>query len=118
MINERKETVKHAVKAAGELGDVYADFSKSLREITKEIKAMEGYLWKSERKPWLVKLGLTLIAFPEPVVSDLIGTLMVAAGTVQAGLQRRALYVDDVPKVLKNLIKDLRIVGENVRNLR
>ncbi|MCS7096046.1 MAG: hypothetical protein N3F10_03560 [Candidatus Bathyarchaeota archaeon] len=118
MINERKEAVKYTVKAAGELCDIYADFSKSMMEMAREMKATKGYILRSERKPWLVRLGLALIAFPEPFVSDFIGTLMVAAGTVQAGLQRRALYVDDVPKALKNLIKDLRVIEENVRNLR
>lgn len=118
MTNENKKTMEYAVKFAGELGDAHADFSKSLEEMFKEIKATEGHLLKSERKPWLVRLGLTLIAFPEPVVSDLIGTLMVAAGTVQAGLQRHALYVDDVPKILKSLMRDLLSVGENARSLR
>lgn len=118
MADENKKAMEYAVKLASELGDAHADFSKALGDVLKEVKAAEGRLFKSGGKPWLVRLGLALIAFPEPVLSDLVGTLMVAAGTVQAGLQRHALYVDDVPKVLKNLMRDLLSVGENARSLR
>ena len=58
-------------------------------------------LWKSWSKPLLIKAGLALIVFPEPIVSDALGTFLLAAGTVQEGIRRQAVYVDDLPRLFK-----------------
>ncbi|MEM3616292.1 MAG: hypothetical protein QXN95_04615 [Candidatus Bathyarchaeia archaeon] len=79
----------------------------------KEVKASKK-LWKNSNKPWLVKLGLALIVFPEPVLSDVLGSLLIAAGTVQEGIRRRAIHVEDIPKTFQNVIKELRVSEENI----
>lgn len=99
--------------ALKELNKSYDDFLCSMKDTVRETKAAKK-LWHNGQKPWLVKLGLALIVFPEPVVSDVLGTLLVAAGTVQEGLRRRALHVEDVPKTFKNLIKELQTVQESI----
>ncbi len=40
-------------------------------------------LWKSGDKSLLIKAGVALIVCPEPFVSDILGTSLVVAGTVQ-----------------------------------
>jgi hypothetical protein len=58
-------------------------------------------LWKSGSKPLLIKAGLALIVFTEPIVSDALGTFLLAAGTVQEGIRHQAVYVDDLPKAFQ-----------------
>jgi len=58
-------------------------------------------LWKSGSKPLLIKAGLALIVFTEPIVSDALGTFLFTAGTVQEGIRHQAVYVDDLPKAFQ-----------------
>ena len=56
----------------------------------------------------MTKIGLALIAFPDPTISDVVGGFLVAAGTVQEAVRRRSLYMEDVPETLKHMLKDLQ----------
>ncbi len=64
-------------------------------------------LWSKGNKSTLIKLGLALIAFPDPTISDIIGTALVAAGTVQIAIRHRTLYVEDVYKKFRDTFKEL-----------
>ncbi len=64
-------------------------------------------LWKARNVPSLVKIGLALIAFPEPVVSDAIGTIAISIGLVQAKVRNSSLYIDDVPSAFQNVIESI-----------
>ncbi|MEM2465781.1 MAG: hypothetical protein QXZ47_00540 [Candidatus Bathyarchaeia archaeon] len=102
----KTEEAKALATALNELNDSYADFLQSLSGTIREVKASKK-LWKNGSKPWLIKLGLALIIFPEPVLSDVLGGLLIAAGTIQEGLRRRAIHVEDVPKTFQNVMKEL-----------
>lgn len=65
-------------------------------------------LYKKGNKNLLVKAGMALIVFPEPIVSDALGTTLLAAGAIQEGIKRRSTYLDDLPKALKSAMKDLK----------
>ncbi len=69
-------------------------------------------LYKSGNKSLSIKAGIALIAFPEPVVSDLLGTTLLAAGAVQEGIRRQSIYLDDLPKAFKSAMKDLKSARE------
>ena len=71
-------------------------------------------LWKSGNKSLLIKAGLALVIFPEPVVSDMLGTALLAAGAVQEGIKRQSIYLDDLPKAFKSAIKDLKSTKESI----
>jgi hypothetical protein len=64
-------------------------------------------LWKQENKPFLIKAGLALIAFPDPTISDVVGSAMVAAGLIQMKMRNSALHVDDVYKTFPRVVKEL-----------
>ena len=64
-------------------------------------------LWKQENKPFLIKAGLALIAFPDPTISDVVGSAMVAAGLIQMKMRNSALHVDDVCKTFPRVVKEL-----------
>ncbi len=105
--------IKTLTEALKELNEGYTDFLRSMMDAVKEVKTTKN-LWKNCEKPWLIKLGLALIVFPEPVISDVLGSLLIAAGTVQEGIRRRTLHVEDIPKTFKSVMKELQAVEESL----
>jgi len=81
--------------------DVAQDDSSVLQSIER--------LCKSRNRGNMIKIGLTLIAFPFPiVVDDVLGWSFLAAGLVQRKIKNSALYLEDVNAALPNLMKELR----------
>jgi hypothetical protein len=79
---------------------------QAMKDTSKEVKATKR-LWRQKNNSRLIKLGLALIAFPDPTISDIIGTALVAVGTVQQGIRRRAIYTEDVYKTFQNTLKEV-----------
>lgn len=105
--------LKALSEALKELNESYTDFLCSMKDTVREAKTTKK-LWHDGQKPWLIKLGLALVLFPEPIVSDVLGTLLIAAGTVQEGIRRRTLHVEDIPKTFKAVMRELQTAQESV----
>jgi len=99
-----KETSKDYVAATALVASSLAKGSRSTKK-----------LWKSGNKSLLIKAGLALIVFPEPIVSDMLGTALLAAGAVQEGIKRKSIYLDDLPKALRSVMEDLKSAKELIR---
>jgi hypothetical protein len=54
------------------------------------------------------------VALPDPIVSNVTGGVLIAAGLVQEGIRRRILHVDDVLKTFQNMMRELRSAKEQV----
>jgi hypothetical protein len=104
---------KALIASVKELSEDYADLAHSLKGTERDARATKR-LWKGGNKPFLIKAGLALIVFPEPLVSDALGTLLLAAGTLQEGIRRQAIYVDDLPKAFQSVMKDLKATKDLV----
>ncbi|MEM3596683.1 MAG: hypothetical protein QXJ53_00915 [Candidatus Bathyarchaeia archaeon] len=104
---------KAVANALTELSESYADFLQSLNGTLKTVKATKK-LWNNGSKPWLIKLGVALLVFPEPFVSDILGSLLIATGTVQEGIRRRTLHVEDIPTTFKTIMKELQTLDEQI----
>lgn len=100
-------------EAAKKLGESCADADTTLRQASVEAGETKK-LWRSENKSTLIKVGLALIAFPDPTISDVVGGLLVAAGTVQAGMRRRSIYMEDVYKTFNETFREVRSMKEHV----
>jgi hypothetical protein len=109
----KTDEVKKLAITLNELNESYIDFLQSMKESVKEVKATKK-LWKNGEKPWLIKFGLALILFPDPTISDVVGSLLVAAGTVQEGIRRRALHVEDIPKTFQSIMKEIQAAEESI----
>lgn len=100
------------------------DYSEILREVSKDYVevggilkgAMKGVarearsmkkLWRSNNRSPLIKIGVALILFPDPTISDFVGTAMVAAGLVHDKIKHSGLYLEDVYKTYPRLLKEL-----------
>ena len=108
----KTEEAKRVATAANELSESYADLLQAISGTTREARATKK-LWRTENKSTLIKVGLTLIALPEPV-SSMVGSLLVTAGTVQSGIRRRTLYVDDLFKTFHNTFREIRETKQHV----
>jgi hypothetical protein len=110
MKTEEAEALADVLK---ELSDSYSDTTHTVREVISAVQAPKK-LWRTGKRSVLIKLGLALIAFPDPTISDLVGTGLVAAGLVQEGIRRRALHVEDIGKTFQSAVKEIREARNNL----
>jgi len=76
-----------------------------MRSLTEELRSTQK-LWRGNSS-FLIKAGLALIAFPDPTITDILGSALVAAGIVQLKMKRSALHVEDVCKTFPQVIREL-----------
>jgi len=103
----KTQEAKDVAKSAKEISEDYVVLAESVSTAANGTEAAKK-LWKNGNKNILMKAGLALIVFPEPIVSDLLGSALLAAGAVQEGIRRQSIYLDDLPKALKSTLRDLR----------
>ncbi len=106
--NNLASSIKEIAKTHVEMK---ADAANSVNATASSAGAVNK-LYKSGNKSLLIKAGLALIVFPEPVVSDVLGTALLAAGAVQQGVKRQSVYLDDLPKAFKGVMRDLKSARE------
>jgi len=109
----KSDDAKAMIDAVNELSESYADLAEVLKATSRQAKEMKQ-LWRKGKRSMLIKVGLALIAFPDPTISDIVGSALVAAGMVQEGIRRRTLHVDDVYKTFQNTMRELRSAKEQV----
>ena len=103
----KNEQFKALTASVKEMSKDHIVLGNSLKATATSANATKG-LWKSGHKPLLIQAGLALIVFPEPIVSDALGTFLLAAGAVQEGIKRQAVYVDDLPKAFQSAMRTLK----------
>jgi len=112
---EAKERTQTAIESLRELSESYSDFAVNMRGFSEELKEVKK-LWRAGNKSRLIKLGLTLIVFPEPTpISETVGACLIAAGAVQQGIRNRTLFVEDVPKVYAKAFRDVFSVSHETQ---
>ncbi|MGQ9530263.1 MAG: hypothetical protein ACUVTC_02375 [Candidatus Bathycorpusculaceae bacterium] len=102
----KTEDVKALTDSLKELNESYEELLQAMKETAKEAKAAKN-LWRKGKSSKLIKVGLALIAFPDPTISDILGSALVAAGIVQEGIRRRTIYIEDVYKTFQNTLKEV-----------
>ena len=109
------ELVKATTKALNELSESYIDVIGAVKS-TANAAADTKKLWREGDKSRLIKIGLSLIVFPEPTpISETIGACFVAAGAVQQGIKSRAIYMEDITKTFRNTMKDVLATSQSIR---
>ena len=63
-----------------------------MQGFTKELSATQK-LWRRGNNSFLIKVGLALIAFPDPTITDILGSALVAVGIMQ--IKTCLLYTSD-----------------------
>jgi hypothetical protein len=86
-------------ETANTINGVMHGFTKELRSTQK--------LWRGGNNSFLIKAGIALIAFPDPTITDILGSALVAVGVVQLKMKRSTLHVEDVFRTFPKVIKEL-----------
>ena len=90
-----------------ELGLSYQETLEVMKGFTKDLRSTKS-LWRDGDKSRLVKIGLTLIACPEPTpISETIGVFVLSLGVIQNKMKKSALHVDDVYKTFQDVNRSL-----------
>jgi len=116
-VHWNREGIKLKDKELKELSDAICDSAahrveaarimhSSMRDFVTELKSTQK-LWRTGNSSALVKLGLLLIAFPDPTVSDIVGSALVAAGLIQMKMKNSALHMEDVYKTFPTVLREL-----------
>jgi hypothetical protein len=103
----KPEQVKATAEALKELSESYVDAIGAVKS-TANVATDTKKLWREGNKSRLIKIGVSLIFFPEPTpISETIGACFIAAGAVQKGIKSRAIYIEDITKTFKNTLRDV-----------
>ncbi len=115
-MNEAEE-LKKTVDVLRELGNDWKEnitiFDKAALGKGDTLLAIKR-LCKENKKGALIEIGLACLAFPEPVVSDMLGSFLIAAGLLQRRMKNSALYLEDVNKTFPHLFKELMEVRQQI----
>jgi len=100
------EELKALTEALHELSLSSKETATAMRGFTNELRYAQR-LWRKGGSSRLIQIGLVLIAFPDPTITDILGSALVAAGILQLKMKRSALHVEDVYKTFPKVIKEL-----------
>ena len=101
------EKIRNATKTLNELAESGKDLHSALKGTARQVAASKK-LWREGNKSKLIKIGVACIMFPDPSpVGEIIGAGFIAAGLVQKGIQKRALYIGDLKKTFESTLREL-----------
>lgn len=101
------EKIKTATKALSELSQTKKECYSIIKASYQDANCSKK-LWKEKNKSGLIKLGVALIAFPEPTpISEIVGSGMVAAGLVQNQIKNHGVYMEDLAKSFRKSMKEV-----------
>jgi len=102
--------LKSLVDALHELGLSYEETVDAMNGVAKELRSVR-HLWKKGNNSNLIKIGLTLIAFPEPTpLSETLGAVVLSAGIIQKKMGRFSLGIGDVYNTFQGVMRDLQTI--------
>jgi hypothetical protein len=93
--------------------DAGSNANGSMKDITREAQNLKK-LWRENNQSKLVKAGVALILFPDPVVSDVVGAGLVAAGLLHDRMKNSGLFLEDVFKTYPRLLKELQSARQSL----
>ena len=105
----KTEEAKNIVDTVKELSQSYKETVDSVKGSATELQIAKS-LWRKHNQSKLVKLGLVLIAFPDPTISDIVGGFLVSVGLLQAKIRHSTLHIEDVYKTFPEVIKELHSI--------
>ncbi len=115
--DQKLKEMKRILSSLQEHNRSFQDFSKILEQYAKETRTVKPLIGKpgetSLKDSWLVRAGLALIAFPDPTISDLVGSMLVAAGVIKH--KTKKLTAADAYYEFQNTIKTIHELTKDVK---
>ena len=111
---EELRKLKIAKKSIEELNLSYTETLGNIKEFSENLSSLKS-LWKTGNKSKLVKLGLSLIVFPEPSpVTEIVGATLLSAGLIQQKIRNSGLHIEDIQKTFQEVFKNLNYLREDL----
>ncbi len=108
---KKLRTLRDSVK---ELSSSYAETLENLKGFSDTLKSTKS-LWKAYDKSKLIKIGLTLIAFPEPTpVTEIVGASILSVGLIKQRMNNNSLHIEDVYKTFQDVFKNIKELREGL----
>jgi hypothetical protein len=99
--------LKTMATALQELGVSYEDTREAMKGVAEDLRSTKS-LWRDGDKSRLVKIGLALIACPEPTpISETLGAFVLSLGIIQNKRKNSTLHIEDVYKTLQHVNSSL-----------
>lgn len=113
-MNTKEENIKMAreLKLFGQTINDAAIALKNSIQVIKPIKRLAGSPSGNDLSSKLIAAGMMCIAFPEPVISDITGTILVAAGV--ALKKRCGPTIADIFKETGKIVSNLRKMSQKI----
>ena len=103
--------ILHEIKK--DFQDTGSDAHGSMKGVEREAQSLKK-LWREKNQSKLVKIGVALILFPDPTISDVVGTGLVAAGLLHDRIKNSGLFMEDVFKTYPRLFKELQSARQSL----
>jgi len=107
------EELKALTEAVQELSQSSKETASAIHGFSNELHQTQR-LWKQGKRPILIQIGIALIAFPDPTISDVVGAALIAAGLIQLKMRNSALHVEDVYKTFPKVVKELSTIKQGL----
>jgi hypothetical protein len=94
----------------------YLEVCRNLEEAATAAKNLKQYMGRGDGRrsgSTLIALGVALIAFPDPTISDVLGSALVAAGLLKRKM--RKIGVRDVYEEMRQAVSYLKDIKEQCR---
>lgn len=110
----KKGDVKTTVQVVKELTESYVEVGRAVKASGMQVNQLKK-LSREAQKSRLIKMGLTLIVFPEPTpISETVGACFVAAGAIQQGIKNQSIYIEDISKTLRQTLNEVRSFRDSI----
>ncbi len=105
--NMSLEEAKEIIKDIRSIGQTYREAFNAISNVSSVIKPVKRLFndEKSSLGSRLITAGVALIVFPEPIASDIMGTTLIAAGTLLKWI--REPNVADIYRELRKINRSL-----------
>ena len=107
----KKENIRKITASLDERAKTLEEFGKiqnGLSKMTTSLNKMSGKPETMDEKSKLIKIGTSLILFPEPTeISDVIGAAMITAGLLESKFKKKPLTIYETRKEFAETLKEL-----------
>ena len=118
---EELERLKRVLETAKELASLYGGTYTSLQRLPSEISLVEELVQKNRFKEAgkkLMRMGLLFLAVPEPLASNLCGSLLLTTGFLFSRLNKESVDWESLHLELHKSLHDLHRLKKEIASLR
>ena len=116
------EQLKNLIRSSRGILEEYRGTRNAFDGLHQELNDVERIVGDDSRKKELgsrlIELGVALFIFPEPVISDITGTALIAAGMAMKGMNRNTLTIADVHRELHQYLNEINRLQKEMSSIR